>query len=539
MLSPPLLPNIEIFYHICVSHFKKIEMKRLPLGIQTFSQIIKEDMLYVDKTMYVKELIDSYKYVFLSRPRRFGKSLFLSTLGEFFSGNRDLFNDLTIHSLIPGEWETYPVVKMDFSGISSINKIELGQTIRNTLVNIGEEFQVEVKGDADIEFFASLIKNIYRKQNKPVVILIDEYDKPVVDNLADIKIATENRELLRNFYSVIKSLDEYIKFMFVTGVSKFTKVSLFSGLNQITDITFNRKFAGICGYDQNELESSFANHLDNRLQNSDIDREYLLSEIKKWYNGYSWDGELKLYNPYSILGYFDVGVFQNFWYTTGTPWFLTELIKREKFDISTTGNLVAIEDSLNSDNIERPQLKSLLFQTGYLTIKKRVKTEFTDHFELDFPNYEVHSSFYRYLFADMTNSTSDMTGIYAGEIKVALERGDFETFEDHLKFLFAKIPSNLYIAEERYFHSLFIMIAALIGLDIDAEVNTNIGRIDGVIEFSDKIYLVEFKYNKSASSAIDQITLKKYAERYNTSNKKIILMGVNFTREKIEFLIRE
>lgn len=514
-------------------------MKRLPLGIQTFSQIIKEDMVYIDKTMHIKELVDSYKYVFLSRPRRFGKSLFVSTLYEFFSGNRELFKGMAIDGLIPGEWESYPVIKLDFSGISSVNEKKLELTVRNTLKNIGEEYGVEVKGDADIEFFSSLVRNIYRKFNKPVVIIIDEYDKPIVDNLGNIEVAEGNRNLLRNFYSVIKSLDEYIKFMFVTGVSKFTKVSLFSGLNQITDITFNRKFAGICGYDQNELETSFSDHLEDLISDAGSGREHLLREIKRWYNGYSWDGEVKLYNPFSILSFFDLGNFQNFWYSTGTPYFLVELVKREKFDISESGNLLAVEDSLNADNLERPQLKSLLFQTGYLTIKKRVKTEYTDHFELDFPNYEVHSSFYRYLFAEMTDTPADMAGIYAGEMKVALQRGDYDTFEHHLKFLFAKIPSNLYIAEERYFHSLFIMIASLTGIDIEAEVNTNIGRIDGIIEFSDRLYIIEFKYNKTASAAIDQINLKKYAERYNTSNKKIILMGVNFTREKIEVLISE
>lgn len=514
-------------------------MKRLPLGIQTFSQIIEEQMVYIDKTMYIKPLVQGYKYVFLSRPRRFGKSLFVSTLHEYFRGNRVLFKGLSIDTLQTGVWVQYPVVKLDFSRLSSVNSSELSATLRNILTECGNEFGVEVRGDADIEFFSSLVLNIHRKFKQPVVIIIDEYDKPIVDRLGDLALASENRQVLRNFFSVVKSLDEHIKFMFVTGVSKFTKVSLFSGFNQITDITFNKKFAGICGYDQKELEKHFEQHIYNVAAETTLGKTALLEELKKWYNGYSWDGELKLYNPFSILSFFDSGSFQNFWYNTGTPYFLVELIKREKFDITATWNLIAVEESLSSDDLDRPQLKSLLFQTGYLTIKKRNRQEYTDYFELGFPNHEVESSFSRYLFAEMTNTGADLTGIYAAEIKVALQRGDFQTFEKHLKFLFAKIPSNLFIPEERYFHSLFIMLCSLIGIDIEAEVNTNIGRIDGVLEFPDKIYLLEFKYEKSAESATDQIIAKRYGEKYAATGKKLIMIGINFSRENIEILIRE
>ena len=238
-------------------------MKRLPLGIQTFSQIIEEQMVYIDKTMYIKPLVEGYKYVFLSRPRRFGKSLFVSTLHEYFRGNRVLFKGLSIDTLQTGVWVQYPVVKLDFSRLSSVNSSELSATLRNILTECGNEFGVEVRGDADIEFFSSLVLNIHRKFKQPVVIIIDEYDKPIVDRLGDLALASENRQVLRNFFSVVKSLDEHIKFMFVTGVSKFTKVSLFSGFNQITDITFNKKFAGICGYDQKELEKHFEQHIYN------------------------------------------------------------------------------------------------------------------------------------------------------------------------------------------------------------------------------------------------------------------------------------
>ncbi len=514
-------------------------MIRLPLGIQTFSQIINEKMVYIDKTMYIKPLVEGYKYAFLSRPRRFGKSLFVSTLSEYFRGNRDLFKGLAIDNLQPEVWEQYPVIKLDFSRLSSVNGTELSATLRNILAECGSEFGVEVKGDADIEFFSSLVMGVQKKTNQRVVIIIDEYDKPIIDRLGDTSIAAENRQVLRNFFSVVKSLDEYIKFMFVTGVSKFTKVSLFSGFNQITDITFNKKFAGICGYDQKELEQHFEQHIRNIVTETGTEKAVLLDELKKWYNGYSWDGSTKLYNPFSVLSFFDSGSFQNFWYNTGTPYFLVDLIKRERFDITATENMLAVEESLSSDDLDRLQLKSLLFQTGYLTIKKRIRQQYSDYFELGFPNHEVESSFSRYLFAEMTNTEADLTGIYAAEIKVALQREDYETFEKHLKYLFAKIPSNLFIPEERYFHSLFIMLASLVGIEIESEVNTNIGRIDGALILPDKIFIVEFKYDKTAASAIDQIVVKRYSEKYAAIGKKLIMIGINFTRENIDILIRK
>jgi hypothetical protein len=368
-------------------------------------------MVYVDKTAYIKLLVDRYKYVFLSRPRRFGKSLFVSTLNEYFTGQQELFKGLAIAQDKNDIWESYPIVRFDFSSISSESAEKLSTTIINALIECGNTYGIAINGDADIEYLPDLVKKLFRKYNKPVVILIDEYDKPIVDNLFDIVKAEANREILRGFYSSIKSLDQYIKFMFVTGVSKFAKVSLFSGLNQITDISFDKSFAGICGYTQEEFQKEFSDRMGHLAESFQMDNLEIMEVIKEQYNGYSWDGETRVYNPVSILNLFDSGNFGNFWYQTGTPKFLVSLIKQEKYDIADTSNFIATTDSFNSEELGSINLKSLLFQTGYLTIKKRKRIGLRAYYELGFPNLEVKESFYQYLFADMVSTNADVIGM--------------------------------------------------------------------------------------------------------------------------------
>ena len=507
-------------------------MKRLPLGIQTFPQIIEENMVYVDKSDYISRLVTNYKYVFLSRPRRFGKSLFLSTLDSFFNGRSELFQGLAIQEKLNGTPNSFPVIKLDFSAFSSDETSVLVHSIKKTLMDYGEQYSLDMSGLIEHEYLPTLIRGIYKNTGKRVVILVDEYDKPIVDFLDKPEIAEGNREVLRRFYSTIKSLDDCINFMFITGVTRFSKVSLFSGLNQITDISLLNEFAGICGYTQSELELHFDDRIDRLSVQHNTNRDTISINIRKWYNGYSWDGELRVYNPVSILNLFNSGNFGNFWYQTGTPNFLAKFVQKEKFDITERTNLLATPDSFDSEDLSSINFKSFLFQTGYLTIKEKKMIDLRGYYELGLPNLEVEESFYKYLFSSMTDLDSDVTGIYAGEMKVALRKGDYETFTHHIRHLFARIPSNLYIAEERYFHSLFIMIATLTGIETDSEVNTNIGRIDGVLEFEDKVYLLEFNLTTTAEAAIEPIVTKKHAER--ETGKQVVFIGMNFTRENID-----
>lgn len=359
-------------------------MKRLPLGIQTFSHIIKDDLLYVDKTAYI-ELLRNYRYVFLSRPRRFGKSLLVSTLFEYFSGNSELFNGLNVS---PAPGVKYPIIRIDFAAISKSGK-NFENLLYSFLQGIAVENDIDLDDVAPENFFYFLVQRLSQKHSSSVVILIDEYDKPIIDHIENLEIANHNREILKDFFSVVKSLDQYIEFMFLTGVSKFSKLSLFSGLNQITDITLHKNFSGICGISQEELENSFEEYL-LRLQNSvEMNRKELLDKIKDWYNGYSWDGETRVYNPFSLLNLFDSRIFSNYWFSSGTPAYLVKLITDRTYDVSQLQNQPAISESFNADDLANINLNGLLFQTGYLTIKQAIKNEGELFYILDFPNLEV------------------------------------------------------------------------------------------------------------------------------------------------------
>lgn len=512
-------------------------MQRLPLGIQTFSQIIEQNMLYVDKTGFIKPLVDGYKYVFLSRPRRFGKSLFLSTLGEYFSGNKELFRGLDVYDDVPSV--RFPVLRFDFSRLSSSTAANLNETLLNNLRGLAKEFSIDAESEFIGDFLSELVRGISNSHNKRVVILIDEYDKPIVDHLDNPELATANREILREFYSVIKSLDDQIEFMFVTGVSKFTKVSLFSGLNQITDITLDEKFAAVCGYTQAELELRFGKFIKNTSSVIYLDEPELMEKIRFWYNGYSWDGKTKLYNPYAILNFFSISRFRNYWWDTGTPGYLLKLIKSGNYDITDFSNPEITESTSQFEDLSRPDLMSLLFQTGYLTISRIVLHYGMEKFYLAVPNYEVQNSLYSMLFADKTGKPLTDINQKSFDFLYYLDNLEIEKFRETLVYLFSQIPYQLHIPEEKYYHSLFIMIMHMAGINFQAEVSTPAGRIDGVIEFPNSVFVIEFKYNKPAVDGLDQILKKKYYEKYLSGGKKLYLLGAGITRNNIEVVCKE
>ena len=510
-------------------------MKNLPLGIQNFAKLRDEGFIYVDKTSFIKTLIENYSYVFISRPRRFGKSLFISTLDEFFKGNKELFKELDIYDY--PKWDSLPVIGIDFSTTDNSTPGVLEDSISEKLLSIAADYGVEINTSIKSLYLSDLVDSLYEKFNKRVVILIDEYDKPITDHFTDPEKANANRDVLRNLYSPIKGLDSKIRFMFFTGVSKFAKLSLFSGLNQISDITLDSKFTTLFGYSQNELESSFEAHINRSAKKFDVEPEMLLQEMKLWYNGYSWDGKNFLYNPFSILNFFSDSNFRNFWFTSGSPNFLIKLIAAKNYDISSLQNTLAVETSFDNIGTGPVSLTNLLFQTGYLTIKSSYLDNFRQVFRLDFPNFEVKDSLYSYLFADASSTDSDSVTADISTLRNALINEDYDTFLNILKSLFAQIPSNLHIPQEKFYHSLFIMVMYMSRIQMESEVNTNIGRIDGVIEFPDKIYIIEFKYNLPAEDGLNQIKQKKYYEKFLSSGKRLIMIGVSFTREEITIVV--
>ena len=490
-------------------------MKKLPVGIQTFSKIIEGDYLYIDKTEIAHSLIESYQYVFLSRPRRFGKSLFLDTLKNIFEGNRELFRGLLIEK--QWNWEVkYPVIKISFSG-----GIRSQETLHKNLFYILKDNQerldvtCEEKEDPN-QCFAELIKSTSKKYNQKVVILIDEYDKPILDNIENIPEALIIRDGMRDFYTKIKDNDRHLRFVFLTGVSKFAKVSLFSGLNNLEDISLNPDFGNVCGYTQLDLDTTFAPYLEG------VDME----QVQRWYNGYNFLGD-KVYNPYDILLFIrNQRTFQNYWFETGTPKFLIDLIKKNSYFIPKFNGLQVNKSLVNSFDIENLNLETILFQTGYLTIKSLLPLDTGFGYELGFPNMEVQTSFYDYILQSMTIVSENEP--IRRELLALMRSGDVGALEAVIKRLFASIAYNNFTNNdiERYegfYASVLYACFASIGVDIIAEDVSNKGRIDLTLKAGGKTFLFEFKVTDG--EPLEQIKRMKYYEKYSGDR---YLIGIVF-----------
>ena len=503
-------------------------MKRLPLGIQTFSEIITNDYLYIDKTKDIATLIGSGKYFFLSRPRRFGKSLLVSTLKEIFSGNRELFKDLYIYDKI--EWQQHPVLSIDFSYITYDKSIEIFEdSLAHHLDTIASEYNVKLEMTALKDKFKELIVRL-SKVNK-VAVLVDEYDKPIIDFITMPDKAKANREMLRNFFNVLKGVDSYLCFAFFTGVSKFSKVTIFFGLNNVLDITLDRRFSTMLGIKEEELRTYLQEHLEilAGIENESVDR--LKQKIAKWYNGYSWDGINRVYNPTSLFTLLTQNQFKNYWFATSTPAFLISMIKEKGIDISAVDGKkvgVSLIENFDVDNIN---IYSLLFQTGYLTISDiREKREILQY-QLHFPNFEVKESFFNYLLAVFScKEPAEIQPIYL-ELIDCLEEKAFDRFLIILTSLFAGIPYILHIKDEKYYHSLCYMVLSLMGAQIDLEVLSDKGRVDGVLTLDKQIYVIEFKMG-TAKGAMSQIKARRYYEQYLNSGKEVLLLGIGGFAEK-------
>ncbi len=515
-------------------------MKKLPIGIQTFSKLIKDGCLYVDKTRQIAELIQFGDYLFLSRPRRFGKSLLVSTLYEIFSGNQELFQGLYIYDKI--EWQSYPVILIDFNNISHKNDEVFNSSLLSFLDKVAGKYDIVLENQFIGDKFAELIEKIAEKTQQKVVILIDEYDKPIVNYVDDIEKAAKNREILREFFGVLKSSDAFLRFVFLTGVSKFARVSIFSDLNNILDITLSKQFATLLGYTQPELESYFAQHIQTLCFELGIKKAQLKTQIKTWYDGYSWNAKDNVYNPFSILNLFAVRRFSNYWFATGTPTLLIKLIKQTRRDVTEFENKKVSEIVFDSYNIENLNVFALLFQTGYLTITHVDKKARTPQYVLNYPNFEVKEAFITYLFESFTQNGLEEIQPATEDLRTYLQEENVEGFMNLIRALFAKIPYPLHIQQEAYYHSLFYMIAVLMGVEIDLEVLTDKGRVDGVLALEEKIYLIEFKYGKAGTDmdtltqkAIQQILDKNYGERFLNDTRPRHFLGIGFVEKEMGY----
>lgn len=498
--------------------------KQLPIGIQTFREIREDGHYYVDKTQLALNLAKDGKHYFLSRPRRFGKSLFIDTLKELFIGSKSLFTGLAAEQ--QWDWSVqYPVLTFSFSGNNYDQPGQLELDIIEQLNALDKKHQHQPQNQTCPGRFRELIQHLEQQHGQRVVVLIDEYDKPIMDALNAPDVAKANRNFLRSFYSTIKDNDAYVKFSFLTGVSKFSKVSIFSGLNNLYDLSLDPEYATVCGYTDHDLDTVFVAELEG------LDRE----KIKAWYNGYNWRGE-GVYNPFDILQLFKRREFSNYWFETGTPTFLVDFLVKRRVPTLKLDNVISSASILSSFDIENLKTESLLFQTGYLTIKHRQQAGGQVFYTLGYPNQEVYQSLNENLLSVLTNSPEQEQQTL--QLHQLLMDNNFNGLKDLFHRFFATIPYQWYTNNtiqqyEGYYASVFYSYFAALGLHVTVEDSTNLGRIDMTLQFNQQVYIFEFKVVELVpeGKALQQIKDRAYADKYRADGQPVHLVGVEFSRD--------
>ena len=502
----------------------------LPLGMQTFREVRESGAYYVDKTRFAHKMVTQSKCYFLSRPRRFGKSLFIDMLKELFSGTQELFEGLYIHDR--WDWSQHrPVVYLSFGSGYFTKHGGLDTSLNAQLRRIQERTGTATGYGNAPEQLVQLLDELHRRSGRRVAVLVDEYDKPILDALETPAVARENRNLLRGFYAAIKDADRHVRFVLLTGVSKFSKVSLFSGLNNLKDITLNPAYSSVCGFTEADLDRVFAAELEG------LDRE----KVREWYNGYSWLGTERVYNPYDMLMLLDEREFKPYWFETGSPKFLIDTLMQRCVPTVTLGDAVSTVELLSAFDVDRITIEALLFQTGYLTITGTEKWDDETYYKLAYPNLEVRKSLHEALLERMVNDTSLQT-TSTRRLRRALQHGDGDGLCSLFKSVFANIPYQWHTSGnaaeyESYYASVFYSYFAALGLDIIVEDTTSQGRIDMVIRTPQRIWLFEFKTTRSSpkttrssptSAGMQQIHDRGYPDKYRNHGLPILLVAIEF-----------
>ncbi len=507
---------------------------KYPVGIQTFSEIITKGYLYVDKTEYIYNLLDSSKYVFLSRPRRFGKSLLMSTIEAYFEGKKELFYGLKIAEL-ESEWKSYPIFHFDMSGGHLETPEDLIQHVDSYLNIIEKENNLHSDNSFAIKF-RELIIDAYQKTGKQVVILIDEYDKPILDLLHDNEKTEAMKSALRGFYSVIKSCDEYIKFAMLTGITKFGKVSVFSGINNLRDISMLPKFNGICGITESEFHDSFKDSISQFALENEISTEEAWNIFKVMYDGYHFsDTKEFVYNPFSVLNAFNDGQIGSYWYQSGSPNYLIKLIEKKPYRLDNLEGAERSEIELGDiANIEY-DIVPLLYQSGYLTIKATLPGlgfgNAPKEYVLGFPNNEVNAAFWESLSRRFFRTTDGNSTFNLRKCVMDINEGRPEDFMRSMKSLFADTNSEPEKNKEIHFQNMMAIACKMLGLAVNTEVHSAAGRCDMQILTRNFVYIFEFKINGTPKEAIDQILEKGYAIPFEADTRTVFIIGANFLTE--------
>ena len=511
--------------------------KKLPVSINDFETMRRDGYIYVDKTRLIHRMVTQGKFYFLSRPRRFGKSVLATTLKCLYQGRKELFDGLWIAEGDRWEWREHPVITLDFTGFSNENADILTQGLDAALERVAAVYDIRLNASLLMSKFSELIAVLSKKFNLPVVILIDEYDKPIIDHLgrgeAEFAIAKANRDALKRFFGVLKDITiaPMLRFVFLTGVTRFSKVSIFSELNNLDDISMNEAYAALLGYAPEELESCFAPYLRRFAEKLGWSVEQVTAKLAEQYNGYRFtDAELTVYNPCSILKALNVNKFEDFWFETGTPTFLINLLFQERYALPEIERGIEVtRAAFTTFDIERLSPEALLFQTGYATIKAIQDGIYT----LSYPNREVKNAFSESSLWALAKGTPGRVTSAVARLAGYLKKQQFETFFETMTAIFAAIPYDIETKRnEAYFHTLFYLIMAASGIDARSSVLTCRGRIDLALVCSDAVYILEFKCGQSAEAAIRQIKDTGYAEPYRADGKAIYLVGIEFSPEQ-------
>ena len=524
--------------------------RKLPIGVQSFKVLRNDRYLYVDKTAYIVQLVASSRVYFLSRPRRFGKSLFLSTLAAYFLGKKELFQGLYLEQAEEEQavlenraaWQEYPVLYLDFNIGKYTDSGALNERLHVMLSEAESSYGISTSKEAQ-PFFASrfekLLKGAYQQTGKQVVILVDEYDKPLLQTMGVNEVLNEHyRNELKAFYSVLKTCDEYIRFAFLTGVTKFSKISIFSDLNNLKDISLHETYAGICGITQKELEDNFEPEIQALAERQELDCPQAIAALKRWYDGYLFHpaGE-GMYNPFSLLNAFDYKEIKSFWFSTGTPTFLVNFLKEAHYFIpDLDGNVELDEAGLQTYRAVAQDALPILFQAGYLTIKEYISD--LRLYRLGFPNDEVRYGFLENLLPAYSDVPFGQTGVWVGRFVQDIRKGNVNGFMERMQSLIAGISydnfsgKELKLREQNYQTAVYL-IFKLMGQFVQTEVHCSMGRADCVVITVDTVYIFEFKLsgNGSAEDALEQIKENAYAAQYKTDGKKIVLIGTSFSEE--------
>lgn len=507
-----------------------MEQKRLrqcPVGIQTFSEIRENDYLYVDKTEYVYRMTSSGKYFFLSRPRRFGKSLLTSTLRSYFEGRRELFEGLAI-SRLEKEWTEYPVLHFDMSMAKHLDKEELERYLGYRMKEYEVVYGVTSLTLDNHERLTKLIQQAYHKTGKKVVVLIDEYDAPLLDVVHEDENLPLLRNVMRNFYSPLKACDPYLRFVFLTGITKFSQLSIFSELNNITNISMFPEYAGICGITKEEMLTQMSDYIDNLAGIQGTTGQKIVEKLTDKYDGYhfTWPSP-DVFNPFSIIKAFAFNRIKDYWFESGTPTYLVEMLGKYEIEPSQIGNVTAIAADFDAPTERMTNIIPLLYQSGYLTIKDY--NELTEIYTLDIPNTEIRMGLMNSLLPNYTQQKTMEGRVAVAEMYMAIRQDDMDKALCLLRTFLLTVPECDNTNYEGHYQQMLYVIFSLLGQYIDIEVRTATGRVDMVMRTAKRIYLMELKINKSAKQAIKQIEMKDYPARFALNKLPIAKVGINFS----------